>query len=312
MAGLLTVFKKELADDFTSWRFIILFALVLLAGVFAVYVASETIRTTVSAGDRFIFIALFTTSGGALPSFLTFIVLFIPVVGIALGFDAINGEHNSGTMSRLLSQPIYRDAVINGKFMAGVVTIAVMLVSIVLLVTGLGLRMIGVAPTSEEAIRLLFFVITTIIYGAFWLALSILFSIFIRRVATSALGSIAIWIFFYFFMGMIARLIAASIAPATEDIESQMRNVGIQLTVLRVSPIMLFQEAMTVLLVPGARTMSQLFQMESASQFIVPTPLSMGQSLLIVWPHLVIIILLMVVCFAVSYIKFMRQEIRAA
>lgn len=311
MAGLLTVFKKELADDFTSWRFIILFTLVLLVGVSAVYVAGENIRSTVSATDRFIFIALFTTSGGALLSFLQFMVLFIPIVGIALGFDAVNGEQNSGTMSRLLAQPIYRDAVINGKFMAGVTTIAIMMVTIVLLVSGLGLRMIGVAPTAEEAVRLLFFVITAIIYGAFWLALSILFSIFIRRVATSALASIAFWIFFYFFIGMIVRLVSQQLAPAGETAASQLSNLEFQMAVLRVSPITLFQDAMIALLIPGIRTMGQLTQLQQSSQFMVPNPLSMGQSLLIVWPYLVTIILLTVICFAISYIKFMREEIRS-
>lgn len=33
-----------------------------------------------------------------------------------------------GTMSKLLSQPIFRDSVINGKFAAGMVIIAVMMV----------------------------------------------------------------------------------------------------------------------------------------------------------------------------------------
>ena len=61
----------------------------------------------------------------------------------------------TGTLSRLLSQPIYRDAVINGKFFAGIVTIAVMLFSIILLISGMGLRMIGVPPSSEELVRLM-------------------------------------------------------------------------------------------------------------------------------------------------------------
>ena len=194
MSGLITVFWKELADNFSRWRFIILFALVLLAGVFSIFVAAETFMEAVSEPatayegppSRFIFLALFTTSGEALPySFLDFIVFLVPWVGIALGFDAINSERNSGTLSRLLSQPIFRDAVINGKFLAGVATIAVMLVSIVMLVGGVGLRMIGVPPNAEEIIRLMTFLIVSIIYGAFWLGLAMLFSIFFRRVATS-------------------------------------------------------------------------------------------------------------------------------
>jgi ABC-2 type transport system permease protein len=177
----MTVFRKELADDFTSWRFIILFALVFLAGVFTLYVDGQNIGREVTGTTQFIFLKLYTTSDQTLPGILQFLnlvaVFFVPIVGIALGFDAINEERNSGTMSRLLSQPIYRDAVINGKFLAGVVTIAIMITSIVLLVAGVGLRMLGVPPSSEEVIRLIIFLVVTIFYGAFWLGLAILFSI---------------------------------------------------------------------------------------------------------------------------------------
>jgi len=287
MSALLTVFRKELADHFTSWRFIIIFAIVLAVGMFAIYFDAQYIRQSVTE-SRFVFLQLYTTSGQALPLFVFFIVFFMPIVGIILGFDAINSERNSGTLSRLLSQPIFRDAVINGKFLAGIVTIAIMLTSIVLLVAGLGLRMIGVPPSSEEAARLLSFLIMSIIYGAFWLSLSILFSILFSRVATSALASIALWML--------------SIALFVFPFFIQMGQGG--LTVMLISPITVFWQIVTITLSPMARLLGQVVQ--------IPSPLSLSQSMLLVWPHLVSIIALTVVCFAVSYIKFMREEIRSA
>jgi len=291
MSGLITVFWKELADDFTKWRFIILFALVLAVGVFAIYMDAQYITTAVTE-TRFVFLQLYTTSGQALPLFIFFLVFFLPIVGIALGFDAINSERNSGTMSRLLSQPIFRDAVINGKFLAGVVTMAIMLVSMVMLVAGIGLSMIGVPPSSEEVIRLMAFLVVSIVYGAFWLGIAILFSIFFRRVATSALASIAVWMFFIFLF-------------AFPFFAQQGQFV---LGVMQVSPITLFWQVITILLVPGARTLGQTFQ--SGVGGIPASPLSLGQSLLTVSPHLVSLIVLTVVCFAISYIRFMREEIR--
>ena len=44
-------------------------------------------------------------------------------MAIGLGFDAVNSEHNRRTLSRILSQPIYRDALLFGKFIAGLFTI---------------------------------------------------------------------------------------------------------------------------------------------------------------------------------------------
>ena len=293
MRGVIAVFRKELEDYFTSWRFIILFALVFAVGITAIYNDAQYIRQEVG-GARFVFLLLYTTAGRApLPLFIFFVAFFMPIVGIALGFDAMNSERNRGTMSRLLSQPIYRDSVINGKFLAGVVTIAIMLTSMVVLVGGMGLSMIGVPPGSEEIIRLMAFLAIGILYGAFWLGVSILFSIVFLRTATSALASIAIWIFFLF-MFMIPFFLQAEQAE-------------LGLLVMRVSPITVFWQVTTILLVPGARTMGQLLQ-----GGVVPTSaLSLDQSLLTIAPHLVSLILLTVICFAISYTRFMREEIRA-
>ena len=311
MQGLITVFEKELADDFTSKRFMILFALILLAGLFAIYVAAQTIKE-VAPEAQFVFLKLFTTSGEGLPSFLTFIVFFVPIVSIALGFDAINNERNSGTMSRLLSHPIFRDAVINGKFLAGVVSIAIMLLSIVMLVAGVGLRMIGVPPSSEEIIRLMAFLAIGVVYGAFWLGLAILFSIFFRRVATSALASIAVWIFFIFFMPMLAGVVANMLVPIDEAARPAelLRNAEVSGMIMRISPTTLFQEAVITLLDPLIRTLGFVTLAEIG--WMIPGPLSLSQSLLLVWPHLASLIALTVVCFAISYVKFMREEIRSS
>jgi ABC-2 type transport system permease protein len=317
MSGLMTIFDKELADAFSRWRFIILFILILVAGIFAIYLAAQSISETLGKEEtEFVFLQLFTTSSEKLPaSFLTFIIFFVPVVGIALGFDAINSEKNSGTLSRLLSQPIYRDAVINGKFLAGVITIAILMTSIVLLVSGIGLRMIGVPPSSEEVWRLLMFLVITIFYGSFWLGLAMLFSILFRRVATSALATIAIWIFFIFFMYMIAGLIANVIVPVDQNSSYQeaVRNAQTTIMVMRASPVTLYQESVSVLLVPGLRTMGQILQLQTTGvyEWMLPTPLSFDQSLLIVWPHVTALIALTAICFAASYTRFMREEIRS-
>ena len=323
MRGLLTVFNKELADYFISWRGIILFGVVLLTAVFAIYgpsgalqnIRAELTSATQLGATQFVFLRLFTTSGQGSQSFLYFVSAFlIPVIGIALGFDAINSEKNNGTLSRLLSQPIYRDTVFNGKFFAGITTIAIMLTSIILLISGLGLSTIGVPPSSEEAFRLFLFIVLGTLYGAFWLGLAMLFSVFLQRVATSALAAIAVWIFFLVFMFMISTFIANTLVPIDQTSATQeiFRNIGIQITASRASPIFLFQEATTVILAPGARTASEILQLQqSAGAGLVSSTLPLGQSLLTIWPHLVTFIAITAMLFAISYYKFMREEIRS-
>ena len=203
MNGIRSIVRKELADHFSSYRFIILFALIAMVSLITVYMVGLNIRTELEgiAKPKFIFLMLFTSSG-ALFSLVQFVAFFGPLIGLILGFDTINRERNEGTLSKLLSQPIYRDVVINGKFLAGVITITVMLVSIVLLVTGLGLIIVGVIPGMEEFWRIFVYLIISIIYVSFWLGVSILFSIVFRSIATSALAALAVWIFFSFFISM--------------------------------------------------------------------------------------------------------------
>ena len=246
-----------------------------------------------------------------MPSLVFFLSILVPIIGIALGFDAINSERTGGTLSRILSQPIYRDSVINGKFLAGIVTLSIMIGTTVLLVSGYGLRMIGVPPTAGEIIRLFLYLFLIIVYGAFWLGLAILFSVLLRRVAASLLISFAVWLFFSFFMLMIAPTIASAFAPVS-DASSQaemIRNAEIRQIVMLFSPNTLFSQATTALLIPvavgslGVITPSQV-------AYMLPNPLSLGQSLVLIWPHLTSLISLSAVCFAVSYVLFMRQEIR--
>ncbi len=307
------VFRKEIADHLTSKRFIILFALVFLSAVFAIYIAIQTIRSMVDPATEFIFLKIFTTSGSNLPSFLFFLSLFIPIVGIALGFDAVNNERNSGNLSRLISQPIYRDSVINGKFLAGLAVLSIMIVGVVLIVGGLGLRIVGVPPAGEEVVRLLAFVGISILYGGFWLALAVLFSVFFRRTATSMLASLAVWIVFFFFLSVIAGAVADAVVPVDSNstIEAFTRNASIEGALSRISPCTLYGEATMGLLTPELGTLNPAMLIVSTYSGRMSNPLPLEESLIIVWPQIVSLIALSVICFAISYIRFMREEIRS-
>ena len=143
MHGLAAVFRKELCDHFSSYRFVILFALIAMISFITSYMAGMHLMENFEglSKTRFPFLLLFSTPG-ALFSMTQFVGFFGPLIGLVLGFDSINRERAHGTLIKLISQPIYRDAVINGKFLAGVATIALILVSIVLVISGFGLALV--------------------------------------------------------------------------------------------------------------------------------------------------------------------------
>ena len=303
------ILRKELADYFTSIRFFVFFALVLFISAAGLWAAYEGILGA-NLPEGFVFLGLFTTSGKLIPSLVSLIVLIVPLFGIALGFDAINSERTGGTLSRILAQPVYRDSVINGKFLAGLVTMSVMIGTMLLLVSGFGLRMIGVPPTAEEVIRLSIYLFLTVIYGAFWMGLAILFSVLLRRIASSLLTSLGVWLFFSIFILLVAPAIANAIVPMADASEAEIvRNAELQRMITRFSPNFLFQEATMALLIPVVVGSLGMISMSQAA-YMIPNPLSLGQSILLIWPHLTSLVSLSLICFAISYVLFMRQEIR--
>ena len=315
---MLTIFRKELADHFSSARFLILFCLITMVGLVITYMVGSNLKHDLTgvAKPTYVFLMLFT-SGGGLFSLADFIAFFGPLIGLIMGFDAINRERNSGTLSKLVSQPIYRDAIINGKFLAGVVTVSIMLASIVLIISGLGLLTVGVIPGAEEVARLLIYLVVSIAYISFWLGLSILLSIYFRSVATSALAAVALWIFFSFFVPFGANLLAGSVAPInnTEDVEQVVMHNQVARAASLVSPAVLYTDATSTVLDPFRRTSKNLVQvgnLERISMSRFQNPLSLDQSILVVVPYLTSLLALTVVCFGLSYLSFMRQEIRSA
>ncbi len=305
-----TVFLKELADHFGRRRFVVLAGIIILAGMWAGFVAARSLRGV--SGDlpsELIFLQMFTAGSGFLPPFLFFLSFFGPLIGITLGFDSINSERSQGTLARTLSQPIYRDALFNGKFLAGVATIAIIQASIVLVVIGLGMIILGFAPSIEALLRIVLFGVASVVYMSFWLVLAMLTSVWLGRAVSSALTSLALWLFFGFIMLMLAGGVADLIVPDTAEQADALRHIRIQDIVLRFSPVTLFEEATATLLTPTTRSLGPVVtQQLQGLQSLTPLPLS--QSLLLIWPHLVAMLGLAGVCFGISYVRFLREEVR--
>ena len=310
--GLDVVFFRELFDNLTSARMLVLELLVVLLGGVVVYFAVDQIRNT-TAEDPFLFLRLFAPPGQSLLSFVVVLSILVPVIAIGLGFDAVNGEYNRRTLSRILAQPIYRDALLLGKFLAGLATISISLVTLWLLVVGFGLIRLGIPPSGEELGRMLMFLLITIAYAGVWLALAMLFSIVFRSTATAALVALGLWLFLSLLWPALAQVLGEAISPS--DIRFAMLGlptpdtVAWQQGLARISPGTLYGEAVVAMLSPDAQSLTTLL-----AQFqgrVMGAPLSLGQSILSTWPQIVSLIAGMIMLYVVGYVSFQRQEVRA-
>lgn len=306
------MYRKELADHLKSKRFLIILVLIYVTSFASLYGALSGLPEAIESDSNFLFLKLYSSSGNSIPSFMSFIALLGPFLGLTLGFDAINSERSAGTLNRLVAQPIYRDYVIIGKFLAGTTVIAIMILSMGVAIGAIGVLATGLVPQAEEVFRIFFYLLFTIVYIAFWLALSIWFSVLCRHSATSALSVIALWIFFAVFMSMMANIIANAIYPIDTEWEAMFNSVSnyeLELNLNRISPYYLYSEAVSTIMSPSVRSVNAVTMDQLVGA--ISGYLSLGQSLLLVWPHLTGLIALMLVTFAGSYIGFMRQEIRS-
>jgi ABC-2 type transport system permease protein len=322
MANFVTVFKKELADHLGSKRFIILFVLILALATMSAYQGATSIKTNMSQGaissgsfGGANFLSIFTSAFAGLP-FTYLMMYFGPVIGLALGFDAINKERSSGSLSVLLTQPIYRDAVVNGKFLAGISALSLMAVSTVGIMVGLAIPIVGFGPTAAEVSRIIAFTLLTILYLGFWLALSLLFSTVFKKTTTAMVTTVFTWIFFLFVITILASFIANAIVPIQQiqfvtSSSGQFDQSQTQLYMQRIEQRSSLQNAI--------QSISPSYLYSSACSIILSgysvyvSPLSSynpNQGIDASWPQFTAIAVGMVVCFIASYILFLRKEIR--
>ena len=319
-AGWRVVAAKELGDHLLSVRFIVLLVALGLAAAIPLFFAADQIRAVApqASGASAVFLALFTLGSQSIAVLRVdaFVGIVAPLLGLAFAFDAVNGERSEGTLPRLLAQPIHRDDVINGKFAAGMAVIGLVLITVVGFIAGFGMLRLGIVPHGTEVVRLVAWVIVTFLYVALWLAFGLLLSVLLRRAATAALIGFGVWLLVTVFGGLITTVVTGLFAPAAgASTDSILSSLQLQQLVSRLLPSNLYGEVSAVLLDPtltagrinAPATIGQYQQGQQQIQSL----LSLDQSVLLVWPQVVALVALAVICFAAAYIAFMRQEVRA-
>jgi ABC-2 type transport system permease protein len=328
--GFLVIARKEFGDHLQSVRFLVVLLILGGAAIVPLYFAAEQIRQLGSetSGVQAIFLGLFY-AGPPEPAILrvyALVTIVAPLLGIAFSFDAVNSERADGTLPRLLSQPVHRDDVINGKFLAGLAVIGLVLAIVTVIISAVGMLRLGIVPSLPEVGRILAWFLVTMVYVALWLSFGLLLSVLLRRAATSGLVAFGIWILLSVFGAFLLSLVASFLAPVDaaggdEDVVSSLQT---RQFIERLLPGTLYSEAASMILIPTDQvtaseispsanftpaTVGQAFQATDPRR--IGSQFSLQQSLLVIWPQVVVLLALTVVCFAAAYVAFMRQEVRA-
>jgi ABC-2 type transport system permease protein len=326
MAGLFTMAKKEFLDIIGEKKFLLIFGTLLIVILVSTFQGgleysnsqSSTTTTTTAPGGPggggnetrpFQMMGSVSSLSTALSSMVTNFSLVGGVLAIAISFDTINYEMQRGSLKTLLSYPIYRDSIVYGKYIGGL--LAITLVSIVTFLAGIGvfLSVTGLALTMDTLLRLLIFFGVSLVYMAIFLAIGLLLSIVLPQPSTSLLASMIIWLSSIqlipnlgYAIGQILYPVRMSFTGGRPSFSMQSGFTTIRAIISGLSPSTAYENIVNSIL-----TTSEL-QFTSNQPTIVSV--SVEKALLTVAPSIIYFIGLLIAIFAVAYILFTRQEIR--
>ena len=313
MADIFVVASKEFSDLVRSKRFIVLiviFGLVMTVAMATTYVAIVRItpgRPGIPMPRRFLGSMVFTLS-----SIMSF---FAPIMGVALGCDIISGEREKGTLKIVLAQPVFRDTVINGKFLAATLAVSIAVFITSLANVGASTIILGVTPTGEEALRLALFMIFSVLFTMTYYGIAAFLSTVLKKTSQSVILSVTVWAVFTFVIPIVASFIAIMIAPPfitppspgepmEMDIESIRRFTAIVETISSITPNYHFGKIGQYLLNPYATTGGP-FQPQPVQEAV-----SVTSSLMYAGTNILVLAIVTTLAFIASYLVFTRQEVR--
>lgn len=330
MANMFTVASKEFSDIVRGKRFLILvivFGLVMNVAIASVYI--RVVQAAQQAGGIAMprgFLGL------AAYNLITTMSYFAPIVGLALGCDAISGEREKGTLKTTLAQPVFRDTVINGKFFAAFLSISLAIVIASLVGIGGSVLTLGITPTMDGIARLILFMLFSILFAMTYYGLAAFLSTVSKRTTQSVIISVMLWAVFTFVIPIVASLVAFSTASisvrpfqnATRPfqnatsrqeiqryVEELRRQSAITESIQSIAPNYHFTRIAQYILQAYAGGIGARIGIGGAGQ--VQEGLrtaSILESLSFSWPNILVLTMATILIFIVSYIVFTRQEIR--
>ena len=176
---IISISKKELLDNVRNkW---IIFLTIIFASL-----------TLVVSYFGSIFTEGWQDLGTTIQGMISLVQLLIPIIALMLGYAAIIGDIEKGSMSSLLSLPINRLEILMGKFIG----LGFLLSVTILIGFGIAGVVIGFNVSNVEYIDYLIFIFATILIGLVFLSIALFLSTLFKKRSTSMGGAIFIWFFF--------------------------------------------------------------------------------------------------------------------
>ena len=125
-------------------------------------------------------------------SLVSLVIYLVPLIALLLGFDAIVGERERGSLDLLLAHPVTRGELLLGKYLGLALALALAMLA--------GLATVGVVLVWQFGARALLhyvgFVGSALLMGLAFLSLAVLVSVVVRDRTRASGAAIVLWFLF--------------------------------------------------------------------------------------------------------------------
>ncbi len=134
--------------------------------------------------------------------------VILSLFAILLGYDAVSGEKERGTLRLSFANALPRQTYILGKLIGGFAALTISVLPAIAIGT-LIMPMMSVSLSGDEWIRLLLIIMTGLLYASLFLTLSVFVSSLTSRSANSFLVLLVIWVICIHIVPRVSVLLAA-------------------------------------------------------------------------------------------------------
>ncbi|MBP2134531.1 ABC-2 type transport system permease protein [Methanomicrobium sp. W14] len=337
---LFIVAEKEFFDQISGKKFLALFFMMLvLAGVSVIseYNSYESeMEAYANSGSSYIDEYGTAHYGGATynPSVVNIYhgivsglsgYIFGPLIAITAGFDLITRERRSNSIKSILSHPVYRDELINGKALGGIAALGTATVCLFLIVTA-ALLIMSVVPSGSDIFSIILLFAFTVLYLTCIFTLALMVSSLSKNSGSSLIYSLILFIVFSYIATIAAPIVTdlvvgpepgnfdsgSSVFSDSGDLSSYYSNRD---TVE--STVEYFSIKNNYYCIGTALTQPSFFwafkgKGDGASGFYDYSKMGVDfwDILSKLWGNIIFLIAYPVVFFGIAYVKFMRMDLR--
>jgi ABC-2 type transport system permease protein len=201
---LLNVARKEFSDHITSRRFVIILALFLVISALGIHTGIENYNNRLEIYNQQLqhtetLVGPYAGWMAEKPSIMlifnammTYMTTLGAILAIAIGFDLVSKEKETRSLKTLLSHPVYRDEVINGKALGGIAALGFAM-ALALAISLAMLLLFSIVPTLEEVAAILIFGVVSLVFLLAYFAIALAMSTFARESGNALIYTLVIF-----------------------------------------------------------------------------------------------------------------------